>query len=75
MEAVVAFPVVVTHVLPGEDPALPPPVVMEIAWLLEILMFASVFPTGKMAAVPTMNVVLEDACMMELVTPFKKRIY
>ena len=61
MEAVVAFPVVVTHVLPGEDPALPPPVVMEIAWLLAILMFVSVFPTGSQAAIPTVNVVLEHA--------------
>ena len=57
----VSFPVVVAHVLPRHNPAVPPLVVMEIAWLLAILMFVSVFPTGSQAAIPTVNVVLEHA--------------
>ena len=61
-----AFPVVVAHVLPRDNPAWPNRVVMEIAWLLAILIFASVFPKSK-AVVPAMNVVLENAGLQVLV--------
>ena len=65
MEAA-AFPVVVAHVRPRDNPAWPNRVVTEIAMLLAILTFASVFPKGK-AAVPAIHVVLENARLQVLV--------